>query len=700
MPLALSKTARTLNSWSPVHGENEISGAFKKSVDSGYSSPAFESIENAYPEVARPAFRPTSYEAKANRRNQNRLLNQSKAMFDLMESNPSSMATNINGHSNNSLRNGPQFAQQPRPKTLIIPNNDGQTSPVNRVSQPQAGEPILSTNNKEVRFLPKGVQLANGTRQTFTDARLFLTTTWPNSNLSCGSALILSKSPSSLSHLRKWNSQTNVSGRSTPIISTSKGNIPDKKVLSRNSSLPDLRRADLLDATKFHRARPKPEFNNENLLMRSPSETGRTLCFWMAEEDCIGQKGTGAVRLFNETPIIKRMQYEQKMCIMRKHWYGTQRKTGNVASPKQNISKPFYGMDKNKDENSSDLNEFSSKILAEELTLLGRELLLAVEPVELVTFVMKPASPLEEICPNLQRLLCFYQRITGLVVSEVLRSDNSTKRSHILALFIETADNCRSMQNWQSTRALLAAIQSPAVTRLSQTWAQLQKEHSYHYSLFESLVNQEFTKSNENDHSPRQLAALPYFGNVMAEIRGRPTVERLRPARTPWKEAPSMAKWVEEQFKLKEVCKTCHSKTHKNGACCYLMVFVLGKNFFCPIRRIPKSDFNNDTVSLPLNTDFEDICNSRQDLAKVFDNPDALPFNSPHIECCALQPQRIADIRRRVEIFLRSAQATARAYDVQSNQRARNYLLRQQYFSMLDNMKRSWKLEEKKKQPA
>lgn len=54
-------------------------------------------------------------------------------------------------------------------------------------------------------------------------------------------------------------------------------------------------------------------------------------------------------------------------------------------------------------------------------------------------------------------------------------------RARLLARFINVADKCYRISNFQSCRTVLSGLQSPAIYRLRRTWAYVRKKHASKY---------------------------------------------------------------------------------------------------------------------------------------------------------------------------------------------------------------------------
>ncbi|XP_023029887.2 uncharacterized protein isoform X1 [Leptinotarsa decemlineata] len=128
--------------------------------------------------------------------------------------------------------------------------------------------------------------------------------------------------------------------------------------------------------------------------------------------------------------------------------------------------------------------DFDSTNLAEQLTMIDRDLFLKIQPSELNVLVWQGSSI---NAPNITAILEFSQRISSLLASEVLNNDSEKSRARLVARWINVANKCHRISNFHSCRTVLCGLQSPAIYRLKKTWAYIRKKHASKYQNFEFL---------------------------------------------------------------------------------------------------------------------------------------------------------------------------------------------------------------------
>ncbi|XP_075235068.1 uncharacterized protein LOC142332505 [Lycorma delicatula] len=127
---------------------------------------------------------------------------------------------------------------------------------------------------------------------------------------------------------------------------------------------------------------------------------------------------------------------------------------------------------------------FDSSTIAYQLTMIDRDLFLKIPVVELATLVWQQTS---KFAPNVGALIAFSHRISCLVATEILQEKTLQKRARLVARFINVADKCHRLRNYQSTRSVLCGLQSPPIYRLKETWSYVRHHHATKYQRLETL---------------------------------------------------------------------------------------------------------------------------------------------------------------------------------------------------------------------
>ncbi|XP_030755784.1 uncharacterized protein LOC115882075 isoform X2 [Sitophilus oryzae] len=164
--------------------------------------------------------------------------------------------------------------------------------------------------------------------------------------------------------------------------------------------------------------------------------------------------------------------------------------------------------------------DFDSTSIAQQLTLIDRDLFLKIPSSELYVLFMQGSS---RNAPNIAAIIAFSHRISCLIASEILRDDTEKIRARLVSRFINVASKCHRLSNFQSCRSVLCGLQNPSIFRLRKTWAYVRKKHASKYQTFEylcrlyrdprmPLYQKTFFILSQGSHY------LPYVGHIICKL--------------------------------------------------------------------------------------------------------------------------------------------------------------------------------------
>ncbi|XP_014476751.1 PREDICTED: uncharacterized protein LOC106745564 [Dinoponera quadriceps] len=164
--------------------------------------------------------------------------------------------------------------------------------------------------------------------------------------------------------------------------------------------------------------------------------------------------------------------------------------------------------------------DLDSGTLATQLTMIDRDLFARIPATEIEVLTYQRSS---HNAPNLGAWIAFSHRIACLTVSEILAIKKLDMRTRIMARFINAAEKCFVLGNFQSCRSILAGLQAPPIHRLRRSWAYLRTRHASRYESMEKLSK--IYKSPRCLKYQRAWAAaerrppsMPYVGHFLAKV--------------------------------------------------------------------------------------------------------------------------------------------------------------------------------------
>lgn len=122
--------------------------------------------------------------------------------------------------------------------------------------------------------------------------------------------------------------------------------------------------------------------------------------------------------------------------------------------------------------------DLDSGTLATQLTMIDRDLFVRIPASEIEVLIYQRSS---RNAPNLGAWIAFSHRIACLTVSEILAIKKLDMRTRIMARFINAAEKCLALGNFQSCRSILVGLQAPPIHRLRKSWSYLRTHHATRY---------------------------------------------------------------------------------------------------------------------------------------------------------------------------------------------------------------------------
>jgi len=159
----------------------------------------------------------------------------------------------------------------------------------------------------------------------------------------------------------------------------------------------------------------------------------------------------------------------------------------------------------------NDIPEF-----AKQLALIAQELFLAIQPQEFLyqAWVKKYK---EKKAPNVLACIRNFNKISMWCVSEVLHCADLQLRKNVIRKLIQLAAESEKLNNFDTTTAIVAALQNTCVFRLKKTWEDLGKEYDEMYATLQPYVMSNPAKIKEKikNISP---PCIPYLGLYLTDI--------------------------------------------------------------------------------------------------------------------------------------------------------------------------------------
>uniref|UniRef100_A0A8D0CQK9 RasGEF domain family, member 1Bb n=1 Tax=Sander lucioperca TaxID=283035 RepID=A0A8D0CQK9_SANLU len=173
-------------------------------------------------------------------------------------------------------------------------------------------------------------------------------------------------------------------------------------------------------------------------------------------------------------------------------------------------------------------------VLAQQLTHIELDRLSFIGPEEFIqTFAMK--DPLENHkgffrkrkTSNLEAYVNWFNRLSYMVATEICMPVKKKHRARIIEFFIDVAQECFNIGNFNSLMAIITGMNMSPVARLRKTWSKVntdkfeilehQMDPSSNFSNYRTALRGA-TQRSETAHSSQEKIVIPFFSLLIKDI--------------------------------------------------------------------------------------------------------------------------------------------------------------------------------------
>ncbi|RCH89733.1 hypothetical protein CU098_005179 [Rhizopus stolonifer] len=157
--------------------------------------------------------------------------------------------------------------------------------------------------------------------------------------------------------------------------------------------------------------------------------------------------------------------------------------------------------------------------MARQLSILDFKLYSSIRPIELLGKAWSREGADGSVAINIKQSIQYCNQMTAWVTDSILSYEEAKKRAIVIKYWVQVADHCRSMNNFNTCMAILSAFDNSAVGRLKKTWMASSRSTTQTLAQIRKLMgaNRNFADYREIVHSVNP-PCIPFLGIYLQDL--------------------------------------------------------------------------------------------------------------------------------------------------------------------------------------
>lgn len=170
--------------------------------------------------------------------------------------------------------------------------------------------------------------------------------------------------------------------------------------------------------------------------------------------------------------------------------------------------------------NYSDYNlfDFNTETIAETLSEIDARLLCAINWTELSKGQWTNSDKMEK-CPNVVKMINFFNKCTSLFIWQIIKNDSSSQRAKMINKMIKLTSRLKSKYNMNSMRAVVACLQSHIIYNLPE-WSKIKPKKLERLKvLVDSVeIDDNFFNNMLKCRNMEDVKFIPFLGKFLTKV--------------------------------------------------------------------------------------------------------------------------------------------------------------------------------------